>query len=112
MPLYWPVKPITNPFGPQALTRMAPHVPFRRHGNRARHCDRIRHGNRAYHASYMRQGSHVPLSGRMPLSGRTHHGDRMHHTTAYHGRPMRRASMRPRRPQAKKPASPALKWAR
>ena len=45
-------------------------------------------------------------------SNRMHHGDRMHHTTAHHGSPMRRASMRPRRPQAKKPASPTLKWAR
>ena len=43
MPLYWPVKPITNPFGPQALARMAPHVPFRHNDGRAHLGSHVHH---------------------------------------------------------------------
>ena len=67
MPLYWPVKPISNPFGPQPPTRMAPHVPFGHNGGRMDH------------------GSHTPLSSRMHHTrhGRhAHHGARMHRTAA------------------------------
>lgn len=71
MPLYWPVKPITNPFGPQALARMAPYVPFRHNdghahlGSHVHHDGQMHHCGHAYHDSHMRHGSHAPLSNRM-----------------------------------------------
>ena len=66
MPLYWPVKPISNPFGPQPPTRMAPYVPFGHHDGRMGH------------------GSHAPLSSRMHHTShgsRAHHDGHMHHRT-------------------------------
>ena len=58
MPLYWPVKPSTNPFGPQPPTRMAPYVPFGHNDDRAHQGNRM-HRTATRAAATHKQETHL-----------------------------------------------------